>query len=247
MPRRIVISQPMYLPWAGLFEQMLLADVFIHLDDADFSKGGFLNRVQLKTANGTGWLTVPVHHHLNTPIHCTTIDYSHNWPVKHLRSIEQALSGQPFRDDALALIAPVYEAQHADLASLNQDALERIAAYLGIAPVFMRSSEMNIPGQATERVRDLVLAAGGDCYITGHGARHYMQHELLEASGIAVEYMDYAKTPYAQKYGAFNPFVTILDLIASQGPQARHCLAPRTVDWRAFLSRFQPPATGAAV
>lgn len=44
---RVVISQPMYFPWFGFMAQMSLADVFIWLDDAQFSKGSFTNRVQV--------------------------------------------------------------------------------------------------------------------------------------------------------------------------------------------------------
>ena len=46
----VVISQPMLFPWVGMFEQVALADVFVHYDDVQFSKGSFTNRVQLKTA-----------------------------------------------------------------------------------------------------------------------------------------------------------------------------------------------------
>ena len=46
--KTVVISQPMYFPWVGMLEQMALADVWVHLDDAQFSKGGFFNRVQIK-------------------------------------------------------------------------------------------------------------------------------------------------------------------------------------------------------
>ena len=58
--KTVAISQPMYFPWAGMLEQMRLADVWVHLDDAQFSKGGFFNRVQIKTDQGTPWLTVPL-------------------------------------------------------------------------------------------------------------------------------------------------------------------------------------------
>ena len=46
----VVISQPMFFPWVGMFEQIALADVYVHYDDVQFSKGSFTNRVQLKTA-----------------------------------------------------------------------------------------------------------------------------------------------------------------------------------------------------
>ena len=49
----IVISQPMYFPWMGFFQQIAIADVFIFYSDVQFSKGSFTNRVQIKTSNGT--------------------------------------------------------------------------------------------------------------------------------------------------------------------------------------------------
>ncbi len=57
---KVVISQPMYFPWVGMFEQIRLADVYVHYGDVQFSKGSFTNRVQIKTAQGIKWLTVPL-------------------------------------------------------------------------------------------------------------------------------------------------------------------------------------------
>ena len=74
--KTVVILQPQFFPWRGVFEQIRLADEFVHLDDAQFQKGGFTNRVQLKTANGPLWLTVPVLRHGKLPpIAEVEIDY----------------------------------------------------------------------------------------------------------------------------------------------------------------------------
>ncbi|MBC8123824.1 MAG: WbqC family protein, partial [Gemmatimonadaceae bacterium] len=56
----VVISQPMLFPWIGMFEQICLADVYVHYDDVQFSKGSFSNRVQVKSASGSKWITVPL-------------------------------------------------------------------------------------------------------------------------------------------------------------------------------------------
>ena len=55
----LVISQSMYFPWVGMLEQIRLADVFMHYDDVQLARG-FYNRVQVKTAQGARWLTVPL-------------------------------------------------------------------------------------------------------------------------------------------------------------------------------------------
>ncbi|MFM6344350.1 MAG: WbqC family protein, partial [Dolichospermum sp.] len=53
--------------------------------------------------------------------------------------------------------------------------------YFGIS--FCRtihSSEMHIPGEKWERVLAIVKNLGGNVYLTGHGARFYLNHEEFE-------------------------------------------------------------------
>ena len=59
--KTVVISQPMYFPWVGMLEQMRLADVFIYLDDAQFSKHTWQQRNRIKINDSLAWLTVPVY------------------------------------------------------------------------------------------------------------------------------------------------------------------------------------------
>lgn len=56
---KVAIHQPNFLPWRGFFEKARAADVFVLLDDVQFSKGSYTNR----TRTQGGWLTVPVHAH----------------------------------------------------------------------------------------------------------------------------------------------------------------------------------------
>jgi hypothetical protein len=84
-------------------------------------------------------------------------------------------------------------------------------------------------------VLDVVRALGGTRYITGHGARHYLDHEAFEAAGVAVEYMDYRCTPYPQFHGAFTPYVSILDLVAHCGHEGVSHIHSGTRPWRSFI------------
>ena len=61
MSKTVVISQPMFFPWVGIFEQIRLADIFVHFDDVQLPWGSsFINRVQIKTKDGIKWLTIPI-------------------------------------------------------------------------------------------------------------------------------------------------------------------------------------------
>ena len=57
---KVAIHQPNYLPWMGYFHKMHHADVFIFLDDVQFTKGSHINRVKILSGKGPRWLTVPV-------------------------------------------------------------------------------------------------------------------------------------------------------------------------------------------
>jgi hypothetical protein len=46
--------------------------------------------------------------------------------------------------------------------------------------------------------------------------------------------MDYRRTPYPQLHGAFNPHVSILDLIANTGHAGIEYIHSQTVDWKEF-------------
>lgn len=234
----VVISQPMFFPWVGMFEQFRLADVYVHYDDVQFSKGSFTNRVQIKTARGnTTWLTVPLPTlHLGQAIRDVRVDPDGDWKRRHLAFLEQAFRGAAHADDALGIVRAVYAEPFDDLASLAQASMAACWRYYGMehGKRVLVSSAMGIGGSSWPRVLETVKAVGGDTYVTGHGAAGYLDHEAFEAAGVRVEYMRYEKRPYAQLHGAFTPYVSILDLIANEGVAGRVVIASSTVHWKGF-------------
>jgi len=235
----VVISQPMFFPWVGMFEQVALADVFVHYDDVQFSKGSFTNRVQIKTSSGTRWLTVPLRKfHLGETIGGIRANDERPWRVEHLQLLEEAYRAAPYRDDMLDLAGSVYSSAE-PLPEVLMTSLERVAELLGGAEGtdFVRSSQLDIEGQGWERVLAIVRRFGGSVYVTGHGARNYLDARAFEAAGIEVRYMDYACREYPQLHGLFTPYVSVLDLVANTGPGAPAVLDPRTVGWRTFVER----------
>ena len=86
MSKNIVISQSMYFPWIGILEQLKIADVFVYYDDVNFSRG-FLNRVQIKTKDGSAWLTVPIKKwHRGDNIDVIQVNREINWEKNHLKT-----------------------------------------------------------------------------------------------------------------------------------------------------------------
>lgn len=238
--KKIVISQPMFFPWVGMFEQIRLADVYVHYDDAILPlSGGLTNRVKIKTANGSVWMTVPILRPSEQLINEIRIHSVKNWKIKHLKTLRQSYAKATYVNEMLDIVKSVYDLQTDYLMELNIFALEQISAYFGFDTKFELSSKYKVTSKSSEKVVELVKMMKSDVYITGHGAFNYLDHELFEKNGVKVQYMDYKRTPYPQLYGTFDPHVSILDLIANVGVEGRAHISSGTVYWKDFIHESQ--------
>lgn len=214
----------------------MLADVYLWLDDAQFSKGSHTNRIQIKHDGTIKWMSIPlVGKGAFTAIR--DLVAAEDFRAKHIAFLRQAFASAPFAAEALAIVEEVYAED--DLCRLLIKSAEVPARHLGLPAVERRdvTSGMGVGGQSWQRVLDLVREVGGTHYITGHGAARYMDHEAFDRAGVEIEYIDYSKTAWPQAGTPFTPFVSILDLIANTGERARDHLHPATIGWREFLAR----------
>lgn len=235
----VVISQPMFFPWVGMFEQIRLADVYVHYGDVQFSKGSFTNRVQIKTAQGIKWLTVPLQDvALGQSIDEVRINARINWRTQHMDMLKQAYAKAPYRKDMLALVDLVYQQQVDSIGMLSRLSVEACYSYYGLEAGrrFVDVRQLGVGGSSSQRVLDIVKVLGGNKYITGLGARNYLDHQLFEEAGICVEYMDYQKLPYPQLHGEFTPYVSILDLVANTGKEGIESIRSGTIYWKELLN-----------
>lgn len=235
---RVVISQSMYFPWVGLLEQIQTADVFVHYDDVQFTRG-FYNRVQVKTATGTPWLTVPLREwHRGQRLDEVRVDDRQDWRSTHRAVLRQAYARTPYRDQMLALADAVWQQPADTLADVSRASVRALADYFDLARTtrFEDAASLHTPGRASERLLAITQALGGTTYVTGHGAKHYLDHQRFEAAGVAVEYMHYHCRAYPQQFGPFTPYVSALDLIANCGRDGAAFIGAHTVPWRTVVS-----------
>lgn len=235
---KVVISQPMFFPWVGMFEQIRLADTYVHYGDVQFSKGSFTNRVQIKTAQGSRWLTVPLQQlSLGQKIDEVQIDTRSDWRTSHLDQLRQAYAAAPHRKAMLELVESVYQGSHTTIGHLARHSMMVCCSYYGldIGRRFVEVEELGIGGASSRRVRDIVKALGGTHYVTGLGASRYLDHMLFEDADIRVEYMNYRKLQYPQLHGDFTPYVSLLDLVANTGSRGIDYIVSGVRYWKEFL------------
>ena len=222
---KCVILQPSYIPWRGYFHQIEKADLFVFYDCVQYDDRGWRNRNQIKTSQGLHWLTIPVNSKgvqvHGTPIKDIPIVWTSPWSAKHFRTLQQNYGKAPFFDRYAALLERHYSRRDERLADFTCGLTEALARELGIAHTkFVRSSSLPAQGERTDRLLSILKHVGATHYISGPSARDYLEEEKLVAAGIQLEYMTYDYPVYPQLYGAFEPNVSILDLLFNAGPEA---------------------------
>ena len=236
---KLVISQPMFFPWVGFFEQIRICDSYVHYNDVQYSKGGFTNRAQVKSPEGSKWLTVPLKNlHLGQTIDEVQINNQQNWRESHFELLRRCYETAPYYAEMIKLVKNIYNQDWKMLDDFSRASLITICDYFGFLERknFINIKDLNINGSSSERVLETALKLAADTYITGHGACKYLNHDIFEKTGVKVEYMDYKKTPYPQLYGAFTPYVSVLDLIANVGKDGINWIHSGTIDWRDFVN-----------
>lgn len=222
----VAIQQPNYFPWIGFFSKIVQSDVFILLDDAQYTKNSYINRARIKTANGLLWLTVPVRHkdRMGQTINEAECDlHEPNW-TKQRKTIEFNYKRAPGFEEVWPAICPIFDKEWTALSELNICALQTVCGFLGLDVHLKRSSAMRCDGPKTERLVALCKAAGGDVYLSGTGARSYQDARMFEAAGIELRYSAFKHPHYRQQWGPFVEGLSILDLVFNSGGDSRRIL-----------------------
>lgn len=214
----VAIHQPNYLPWLGWFAKAAQSDVFVLLDDVQFEKGGYTNRVEVKTAQGRTLLTVPVEAGGATPprIDELTIARDGRWAARHAKTLAQSYGRSPVRTSLGPKIDEILASGETRLAVLNERLLRAMLDAFAIETRIVRASEL---GPRAERgaagVVEICRRLGAATYLSGAGGRKYNDPAAFAAAEIDLAYATFAHPVYAQPHGAFETGLSAVDLLFS--------------------------------
>jgi len=223
MATTVVILQSNYLPWKGYFDLINMADVFVFLDDVQYTHYDWRNRNRIKTPNGLAWLTVPCGSSIRRRI-CDVEIRDSRWQQTHYDRIRQSYRAAPHAGELDDFLQDVFiRTTWRSLSDLNQYVVQRIARnMLGSETIFEDSRSYPSGLAKQDRVFDILDRIGGvDEYLTGPSAKAYLDPQAFERRGIRLSWMDYSGYPeYRQLHGPFVHEVSILDLLLNEGTDA---------------------------
>lgn len=219
------IHQLHYLPWLRYFEKIARCDVFIVLDNIQYNKNGWQNRNKIKSAHGATLLTVPVHAPLGTTLDGIRIDNTARWARKHQATLRQAYARAPYFEAHERFFREIYAHEWESLNELNRTMLRYFLASLGIATPIVYASELQVPGEATGRLVNLMLAVGANRYYSGaYALKQYLDDATLRDAGIQLEIQEWTSPVYPQLHGTFVPDLAVVDLLLNCGPDSLNIL-----------------------
>jgi hypothetical protein len=222
---RIGVIQSNYVPWRGYFDLINKVDLFIFYDDVQYTKNDWRNRNKIKTSEGLRWLTVPVRiKSLSQRICDSEIVHSQKWQKSHTEQIYRWYRQSPFFTEYFEEFRQILYLPHATISQLNQDLILWAMQKLQISTPVRSSSDFELPDGRNARLLSLLKQVGATSYLSGPSARSYLDQDLFQSEGIAVEYIQYEYPPYPQPYGEFQGQVSVLDLLFCCGRESHRYL-----------------------
>lgn len=209
--------QPHYLPWLRYLDKVATADVFVLLDDVQYTKNGWQNRTRIKGPDGAVLLTVPVGAHLGARI-CDVLPAETCWVRRHVRALDVCY-GRDLAPWGEPLVGILVEHAQVPLARLNEALLRFLLEAFGIETALVRSSELGVGGRGSARLAAIGRALGADAYLTGaHALETYLDRAAFKAAEIELEVQSWDCPVYRQRFErvGFVPDLSAVDVLANE-------------------------------
>jgi hypothetical protein len=223
----IAILQPCFIPWMGYFEQMQVADLFVYMDDVQYTRKDWRNSNVLLCSSGPKRVSVPVKKcPINTMLNEAIISTNDNWRCQLLNKIHNWYKTAPFYDEVYSLLRETIDQDFVKLVDLNYALNASIAKYIGITtPVDISSKVPRSTSDRQGRIIEIVNFYGADVLYDGKSAEDFIDVDLFERNGIEVIFQNYIHQPYEQLHVKdFSPYMSIIDVMMMRGKAAISCV-----------------------
>jgi len=198
-------------PSLPFWNKCFSSDKFIVLDDVQVN--GLHNKYQIMTPNGELWMTVPCKRDFPLFIHEAEIDNSKNWQKSQWKTIENVYGKTPYFNNWEDIFKNFYHDKYTKLEEMTKKAFSTLLLHLKLEAHFKTrfhySSEHGIKTDPNDKLIFLCKYYDCDTYLSGTGAKGYLNEKKFKDAGIKVIYQDY--------WIDFMPRLSIMDYLFRKG------------------------------
>ena len=202
---------------------MAKSDLFICLDEVQLTDRGYSQRSPLITRDGKeAFLGVSVikRGHREKKFSEILLNEQTDWRKRGYDFLKGNYSSHPYYKTIMDLVAPVFDSRHNLLIDVTYCSVSIMRDVFGIeTPIVMQSKlNYNRDARKNDLMRSLVEACGGNIYLSGNGAKKYMDSQDFMMHGIEVQYLHFSPFFYPQyKQDRFVPGLSALDILFNVG------------------------------
>lgn len=200
---KVGIHQPNFFPWMGYFDKMETSDTFVILDDVQLTDSSLTQRTKVLNCNGdTTYLTVAFEKkgYLQKKIRDIKINKNVDWQRRQLDFLRGTYGKTRYWKEVEEFIRPIYEKEYTFLIDVNMKTIEIVRDLLRIETPLIMQSDMiyDNDSKKDELVLSLCKSLGARKYLSGSGAKKYMNLDIFEKNRVEVEFQVFNHPVYEQ-------------------------------------------------
>ncbi len=237
--RIMAAHQPNFLPYLGFFDKMEKSDIFIIRDEVLFVEKDYhqRNRIRINSFDNINspqfkWIKVPVfpvkdfikHLRIKTDFK----ERNRLWRDQILHDIRVNYENTPHFDRLFNKLEDAFLNSDNSLLSLNMDIINLLKKSFSIKTKVVLASELGLKPEhyeksdASEDLAALCKAVDANVYLSGAGAKVYLNLEPFEREGIEVRFQEFHHPVYKQRYPGFIPNMAAIDTFFCVGKMPSH-------------------------
>lgn len=221
----VASHQPHFFPWLGYLDKMAKADVFIINDIAQLEKKSPMVRNRIMDCRGVErYINVSIEKEGCFDKQNREIQLS-NWNNVRLKLrnvLSDAYKKAAHFTEIWPLVEKILNSEFSTLLEINMATIELLRTCFDIhTPLILNSSfDCENGSDKSERVASKVAAVGGTVYLSGNGARKYMDFSAFDVRNIHVVYQQFTYPEYSQFSSTeFVPNLSAIDMLFNCGIQ----------------------------
>ena len=227
--KTVVIHQPDFLPYLGFFHRFLESDIYVVLDHVQFVKGtsqAWTHRDKIRTKKGEEWISLSVKKcGMETPINQVELSENNDWKNKCLNLLKENYRKSKYFNDIYPYLEELFQLECKKMVDFNMASIRLLMNLLDIEISVVYSSTLDPVGSKNEMLVDIIKKIEANRYLSGVGARTYMEVGLYNEAGIEVSWQEFHHPVYPQMFEGFIPALSSVDILFNCGiEKSRHLL-----------------------